>query len=239
MERQTHTQGKCSITGVCAHPSLWVQCSKCQCDYFHVCICVTNFCKNTFSCVIKRECTLCLFGMRQQFIALNRTPWWCSTSSRKNREKGGRQAGSLSLMGTSPRAVPMPAPGLITRDGKKGETWGKADGAERDRRVLWRWGTPRHSAVTGHSHTALFHFSFFSSCFFQINSHHLMNYAQQFNTKSIVKWLAPSSWRISLYSKFHFLCLVSSVLLSLVSDCLNTASVGINHVSLIGFLHVA
>lgn len=123
-------------------------------------------------------CTRRLFGMRRQFIALNRTPWWCSTSSRKNREKEKRQARSLSLMGTPPRAVPTPAPGLITRKGKKGGTWGEAEGTKREGEMEREGmcgggggggvggkdgGTTNHwshSATTGQSHTALFNLYF-------------------------------------------------------------------------------
>lgn len=119
-------------------------------------------------------CARRLFGMRQ-FIALNRTPWWCSISSRKNREKEKRQARSLSLMGTPPRAAPTPAPGLITRKGKKGGTWGEAEGTKREGEMEREGmcggggvggkdgGTTNHwshSATTGHSHTALFNLYF-------------------------------------------------------------------------------
>lgn len=179
----------------------------------------------------------CLFGMRQQFIAVNRTPWWCSTSSRKNREKGERQARSLSLMGTSPRAVPMPASWLITRDGKEGGTWGVVEGTERQRLVWWQTGTTRHwshSAVTGQSRTAtLSLFLCFTAAFLVWHIHRefhkfkfiltslffsLSNSAKQISAESIIKrWCASSlriPWEISILNiqifPFKNVCHLSS-----------------------------
>lgn len=136
--------------------------------WLHACLHVWNkwHQKHILTCFLKIKCeSVCALSFWDE-TAIYRTeshPWWCSTSSRKNREKRERQARSLSLMGTSPRAVHMPAPGLITRDGKKGGTWGEVEGTkrerERERHVWWWWGTTNHwshSAANGHSYIVLF-----------------------------------------------------------------------------------